>query len=110
MQRSNTSDLTRRTSSRRPRLIRQSTVEEAESPPTIVYDPFWKKLFKCLQGSASYRKMLELTSSPTGVNSVSRIDVVSRILFPITFIVINATYWIAYTMSSGGGLHSGPDK
>lgn len=44
--------------------------------------------------------MLETNSSITGVNSVSKIDMISRILFPMTFIIINATYWIAYTTST----------
>ena len=54
----------------------------------------------CLKSSASYRRMLETNSSITGVNSVSKIDMISRILFPMTFIIINATYWIAYTTST----------
>ena len=95
-----TSELKRRhLVSKRRNLIRQDTVD-SDSPPDMP-DPCWRKFMRCLQGSASYRKMLERSSSPTGVNSVSRIDIVSRILFPLTFIIINATYWIAYTMSSG---------
>jgi len=66
----------------------------------VTKDSFVMRFFKCLQGNAKYRRMMRGTASATGVNSVSMIDKVSRILFPITFLLLNLVYWIAITRQS----------
>ncbi len=55
------------------------------------------RFIKCLQGSAQYRRAMEIRAHRHGVNSVSKIDKVSRTLFPLSFIILNVIYWIAYT-------------
>lgn len=58
------------------------------------------RFIKCVQGNAKYRRIMKKSSNATGVNSVSMIDKVSRILFPVTFILLNLIYWIGYTKES----------
>ncbi|XP_013411589.1 gamma-aminobutyric acid receptor alpha-like [Lingula anatina] len=53
---------------------------------------------RCLRGDSKYRKLLTMRGSPDGINSVSRIDKVSRIVFPLTFTILNVLYW--HTCSS----------
>ena len=60
-----------------------------------------KKFFRCLQSNTKYRQMMAQTGSPTGVNSVSLIDRMSRILFPLTFTSLNVMYWVICTRSDG---------
>ena len=55
------------------------------------------KFLKCLQGSAQYRKLMTQRANIYGVNTVSKIDKVSRVLFPLSFIILNIIYWTAYT-------------
>ncbi|ELU08089.1 hypothetical protein CAPTEDRAFT_148069 [Capitella teleta] len=55
------------------------------------------KFWKCLQGSYHYRKAMARRA--TGVNSLSRIDKISRTLFPFSFIFLNVIYWISITKS-----------
>ena len=53
------------------------------------------KCFHCIKGSATY-KALQLELSPEGLNSVSRIDQASRLLFPVAFFGFHVFYWCTY--------------
>ncbi len=63
------------------------------------------KFFHCIQGSAEYRDMKQRTNVHIrdGINSVSRIDIASRIIFPFVFITFNVIYWITYLDFGEGG-------
>jgi hypothetical protein len=52
---------------------------------------FWN----CVKGSASYKRHRQKTS-PEGINSVSRIDSLSRVVFPVAFFTFHVFYWMAY--------------
>jgi gamma-aminobutyric acid receptor subunit alpha len=69
--------------------------EHDETPPER--DPWIYKLLKCLQGSASYKKVMMRRANPQGVNTVSKIDKAARVLFPLSFIILNTIYWTTYT-------------
>uniref|UniRef100_A0A8D8QVM0 Gamma-aminobutyric acid receptor subunit alpha-6 n=3 Tax=Cacopsylla melanoneura TaxID=428564 RepID=A0A8D8QVM0_9HEMI len=62
--------------------------------------PIWKLVTYCLVANEKYRKKREQEVSREGyqfhINSVSRIDRVSRILFPASFGFLNLLYWITY--------------
>lgn len=51
----------------------------------------------CLQGSARYRKKMRKRANSDGINTVSQIDKISRVLFPFSFIFLNIVYWIIIT-------------
>ncbi|VEL29420.1 unnamed protein product [Protopolystoma xenopodis] len=51
----------------------------------------------CLQGSAKYREAMVKNAATPGVNSVSQIDKMARIVFPTAFALINVFYWISFT-------------
>jgi gamma-aminobutyric acid receptor subunit alpha len=53
----------------------------------------WFQCLMCLQGSAHYRKRMTKRANPAGVNTVSQIDKVSRVLFPLSFLLLNIIYW-----------------
>ena len=75
-----------------------STLTARASPvPPPSSDSCFKKFFRCIQGNDSYRKLMMKRSQLSGVNSVSMIDKVSRVLFPLAFTGLNVMYWIAYT-------------
>ncbi|XP_067948092.1 gamma-aminobutyric acid receptor subunit alpha-5-like [Watersipora subatra] len=52
------------------------------------------KFFLCFIGHVGYR--LKLKAHKNDMNSVSKIDLVSRFLFPFTFFVLNILYYLAY--------------
>ena len=53
------------------------------------------KFWNCLIGSSNYRTM-KMMQSGGGMNSVSKIDTVARVLFPLTFLSFHIFYWISY--------------
>lgn len=59
---------------------------------------FAKKLLSCLQGSHEFRSSMRRRAKKAGVgaNSVSKLDKLSRVLFPLSFITLNVIYWIVY--------------
>ena len=62
-------------------------------------DSCCSKFYYCLSGSAEYRsRHLRATPRPVRgeVNSVSKIDMACRILFPGIFAVFNICYWYFY--------------
>ncbi|XP_023215415.1 gamma-aminobutyric acid receptor alpha-like [Centruroides sculpturatus] len=55
---------------------------------------FWN----CILGSETYRaEMLSRVQGKDAINSVSKIDQISRILFPLSFVLLNIFYWLFYT-------------
>ena len=54
-----------------------------------------KQMYYCLIANQSFRQKRKRQALAKGniINSVSTIDFVSRILFPVTFTVINIIYW-----------------
>ncbi|KAF2367679.1 Neurotransmitter-gated ion-channel [Trinorchestia longiramus] len=58
---------------------------------------FWFQLARCVVGSESYRRARERQATITGsVNSVSKIDKLSRVLFPLSYGLLNLWYWYSY--------------
>ncbi|BFZ24316.1 hypothetical protein BsWGS_27355 [Bradybaena similaris] len=53
---------------------------------------FWR----CLVGNSDYRIRRAEAADPEAGNSVSDIDMVSRLLFPATFTLLNLCYWLMY--------------
>jgi hypothetical protein len=70
---------------------------KCSSPTGRRSDSWLIRLLHCLRGDAGYRQLMRRTASPTGVNSVSMIDKVSRVLFPTAFLCLNCVYWIGYS-------------
>ena len=71
-------------------LAYDDTDSDDDSP-----EAFCTRFINCLKGSAKYRDMKIRTSQP-GINSVSRIDRIARILFPGSFLLFNIMYWTLY--------------
>lgn len=65
----------------------------APKPPP--HETFLYKFWNCLKGSHDYRKR-KAKSGQMGVNSVSQIDVISRLVFPGSFVIFNTAYWYWY--------------
>lgn len=58
-----------------------------------------RQMLYCLTGNQGFRqrrKRQALAKGTLSINSVSNIDRCSRILFPLTFLVINCFYWWGY--------------
>ena len=53
------------------------------------------KLWQCVLGNNKYRDS-EMKNSPQRVNSVSKIDQVSRVMFPAMFVSFQLFYWCWY--------------
>ncbi|XP_064637702.1 gamma-aminobutyric acid receptor alpha-like isoform X2 [Lineus longissimus] len=68
---------------------------EYEASEWMMNDNCCMKFFNCLRGSAKYRDMKSRTSK-RGVNSVSKIDRIARVLFPGSFLFFNICYWTVY--------------
>ena len=58
-------------------------------------------LLSCLCGNAEYRdaRLRQSRTSGKPFNSVSRIDVVSRVIFPLSFLIANGLFWFAYKIA-----------
>ncbi|KAK2169074.1 hypothetical protein LSH36_12g08010 [Paralvinella palmiformis] len=54
------------------------------------------KFYNCLLGSYSYRLKQQKRARYKTFNSVSKIDKISRILFPVLFVIFNILYWTLY--------------
>ncbi|XP_067636505.1 gamma-aminobutyric acid receptor subunit alpha-6 isoform X2 [Eurosta solidaginis] len=61
-----------------------------------------QQMWLCLIGDDKFRKQRErdaaVTKGTRYVNSVSLIDRVSRVAFPMSFVIFNLLYWLAYGM------------
>ncbi|XP_074650714.1 gamma-aminobutyric acid receptor subunit alpha-2-like [Tubulanus polymorphus] len=74
-----------------------------DAPVAIAYDTTdynfnencFTRFFNCLTGSAKYRDM-KMRNSKKGVNSVSKIDKLARLMFPLAFFLFNLFYWVLY--------------
>ena len=59
------------------------------------------QLWHCVTGSVTYQ--LRRRSKQTGINSVSKIDRVAKVLFPVSFVTFHVVYWMAYLDTSSPG-------
>lgn len=59
-------------------------------------DSFWIKCLCCLLGSRKFKS--HMRRGAKGPNSMSKIDKVSRVLFPVTFVIIMIIYWRIYAV------------
>ncbi|XP_014679913.1 PREDICTED: gamma-aminobutyric acid receptor subunit alpha-3-like [Priapulus caudatus] len=66
---------------------------EEEIKERLKRDNCCMRFFKCIMSNPKYRSLIMRTARKSGVNSVSIIDRVSRILFPASFCIFNALYW-----------------
>ncbi|XP_055895735.1 gamma-aminobutyric acid receptor subunit alpha-2-like [Biomphalaria glabrata] len=57
---------------------------------------FLYTFLQCIVGSADYRQQRTELADPEAGNSVSAIDMVSRVVFPVTFGLVNLCYWLIY--------------
>ncbi|KAK7463217.1 hypothetical protein BaRGS_00038226 [Batillaria attramentaria] len=71
-------------------------VIDAEDQSTVYTQACHKMFWRCLVGNFQYRMKRVLTADPETGNSVSNIDIVARIAFPSTFIILNLLYWFIY--------------
>ncbi|KAG1674533.1 Gamma-aminobutyric acid receptor alpha-like [Nymphon striatum] len=62
---------------------------------------FCSQFLHCIISDDSYREIHRKSRKENGVNSVSFIDRVSRVLFPFTFIILNVFYWLSYSSNRG---------
>ncbi|XP_028968330.1 gamma-aminobutyric acid receptor alpha-like [Galendromus occidentalis] len=69
----------------------------APPPPQPRRLPCFLEFLMCMISHEKYRDELR-RSAPKGqfVNSVSQIDKVSRVLFPVSFFFLNIIYWLGY--------------
>jgi len=57
-----------------------------------------RQFFLCIIADESFRLQRLRNSIPGAtVNSVSGIDKISRVLFPLSFLILNIVYWYIYT-------------
>ena len=54
----------------------------------------WGMFLNCLKGNSKYRYMKAMTK--TAAVSVSKIDSISRIMFPFSFTCLNILYWAGF--------------
>ncbi|XP_043241098.1 gamma-aminobutyric acid receptor alpha-like [Amphibalanus amphitrite] len=64
------------------------------SPKPVRSDPCWYQVLHCIIGNELYRR--KRRSAGSRINSVSRIDRVSRVLFPLLFGCLSLFYWNLY--------------
>jgi hypothetical protein len=69
---------------------------KSEFLPESEYEFRKRKLSARHSGAKGKATMRPFDSIPIRLNSVSQIDIVARIVFPICFLIINYFYWITY--------------
>lgn len=75
-------------------------------------DSCLKQMFHCVVANNSYRQQRKQQALAKGsiMNSVSKIDSISRVLFPITFVIINSFYWWGYVTKNNDFTWKNLDK
>jgi gamma-aminobutyric acid receptor subunit alpha len=58
-----------------------------------------ERFWKCVTSDPIYKKLIKKKADDKGINSVSKCDKVSRILFPGLFLFLNFIYWNTYYKS-----------
>uniref|UniRef100_A0A1I8FV63 Gamma-aminobutyric acid receptor subunit alpha-6 n=1 Tax=Macrostomum lignano TaxID=282301 RepID=A0A1I8FV63_9PLAT len=71
----------------------RAAAQVADRPPSHDSCPY--AFLNCIKGSSKYKELKLMRSTKT-VNSVSRIDEISKILFPALFALFNLGYWTLY--------------
>ncbi|XP_038057920.1 gamma-aminobutyric acid receptor subunit alpha-2-like [Patiria miniata] len=71
---------------------------KVKNPEDSTKQSFLMDLLSCICGNAEYRnaRLRQSRASGKPFNSVSRIDVASRVIFPVSFILSNGIFWFAY--------------
>ena len=90
--------LKRRASAKLNGAARQRSLSSL--PESLDYGPrttenCFVQLWNCIKGSSKYRDH-KLLTSVGGINSVSNIDQLARIMFPVAFSSFHIFYWMCY--------------
>lgn len=56
---------------------------------------FWRFWF-CITGSTKYKRIIRKRTTRFGVNSRSKLDILARIVFPVSFVLFNILYWLYF--------------
>ncbi len=57
---------------------------------------FLKNFWKCVINDPVFKKQMTKRAHFKGINSVSKCDRISRIVFPLSFLLLNIAYWYVY--------------
>lgn len=57
---------------------------------------YFCRFWFCLSGNDSYKRAIRKRASRFGINSRSELDVIARILFPVSFALFNILYWFYF--------------
>lgn len=61
----------------------------------------FRQFLNCVVADEEFRRERQRAAAmESSINSVSRIDKISRVLFPVSFMILNIIYWIFYTHRS----------
>ncbi|CAN8006662.1 unnamed protein product [Ixodes hexagonus] len=71
------------------------TAEHSRRPPDHGYCPS-RRVQRRKRPSMISRRRMSSQIQELWINSVSKIDKVSRVVFPLTFIITNVVYWLTY--------------
>ena len=70
--------------------------DSAEENETNKIKTFFKHFWKCIVSDPIFKKQMTKRANPKGINSVSQCDRISRIIFPMSFLLLNILYWKSY--------------
>jgi hypothetical protein len=54
---------------------------------------YFFRFWFCLSGNDAYKRAIRKRASGFGINSRSELDVIARIIFPVSFALFNILYW-----------------
>ena len=60
------------------------------------YGYYLHTFWKCMTNDPIYKRLIKKRADIKGINSVSKCDKVSRIIFPVSFLFLNIIYWNTY--------------
>ena len=61
---------------------------------------FLSAFWKCMTNDLEYKRHIQKRAHTKGINSVSKCDKLSRIFFPVSFLILNLFYWYIYYLSN----------
>jgi hypothetical protein len=67
-----------------------------KSTSNKTFKDFLHNFWKCVINDPAFKKQMTKRAHFKGINSVSRCDRVSRIMFPLSFLLLNTAYWYIY--------------
>ena len=57
---------------------------------------YFRRLWFCISGNTKYKRIIRRRATRFGMNSRSKLDIFARIVFPVSYVLLNILYWFYF--------------